>query len=131
MLYLLRNGVDLCSWVVERAPADVIGAVPALATDPAPSELLKEAELVGTLGLRIYGCRVGGVVTGSGDPSCSIETSGHAVVVGHRGVLARVPFGVTNAHFGQKSGREFHTNIEYFLEGLPVSRDPVESECFS
>lgn len=102
LLYLLRNGVDFGPRVVERTPAHVVGAVPALATDPAPSELLKEAELVGTLRLCVYGCRVGGVVTGRGDSGCSIEVSGHAVVVGHRGVLARVPFGVTNAHFGEK-----------------------------
>lgn len=83
LLYLLRNGVDLCPRVVVRTPAHVVGAVPALAAYPAPAELLEEAELVGTLGLGVYGRCVRGVMAGSGDSGCSIEMGGHAVVVSH------------------------------------------------
>lgn len=83
LLHLLRNGVDFCSWVVERTPAHIVGAVPALATDPAPAKLFEETELVGTLRLGVYGCCVRGVVTGRGDSGCSIKMGGHAVVVSH------------------------------------------------
>lgn len=82
LLNLLRNGVDFCSRIVERTPAHVVGTVPTLATYPAPAELFEEAELVGALGLGVYGCCICGVVAGGGDPGCSIEMSGHAVVVG-------------------------------------------------
>lgn len=116
LLQLLRNGVDLCPWVVEGAPAHVVGAVAALATDPAAAELLEEAELVGTLGLGVDGRCVCGVVAGRGDASGPVEMSGHAVVVGDRGVLARVPFGMANAHVGGKQDRKPRADAGCCLE---------------
>lgn len=83
LFYLLRDGVDLCSWVVIGTPSHVVGAIPALATYPTPAELFKEAELVGTLGFGIYWRCICGVVAGSGDPSSSVEMGGHAMIVGH------------------------------------------------
>lgn len=116
LLQLLRNGVDLCPRVVEGAPAHVVGAVAALATDPAAAELLEEAELVGTLGLGVDGCCVCGVVAGRGDASGPVEMSGHAVVVSDRGVLARVPFGMANAHAGGKQDRRPRADADCCLE---------------
>lgn len=100
LFHLLRDCVDLGPGPVEGAPSNEIGPIVAFAADPAPTELFKVAKLVGTLGIAVYWCGVGGVVTRRRDPSGPVEVSSHAVVVSHRGMLARMSLGVSNTHLG-------------------------------
>lgn len=98
LFHLLRDCVHLGPRSVVSAPPNEIGPIVAFAADPAPTELFEVAQLVGTLGIAIYRRGVGSVVARSRDPGCSVEMSGHAVVVSHRGVLAWMPLGMSNTH---------------------------------
>lgn len=98
LFHLLCDCVELGSWPVKGAPSNKVGPVVAFATDPASTELFEETKLVGTLGIRVYRRRIGGVVTRSREPSASVKMSGHAMVISHRGVLAWVPFRVSDTH---------------------------------
>lgn len=83
LLHLARDGVDLCSRAVKGAPSHDIGPVTAFTADPAPAELLKEAELVGAFGLRVYRSRIRGVVAGSRETGIPVKVSSNAVVICH------------------------------------------------
>lgn len=98
LLRLAGERVDLRPRPVKGTPSLRVGPVVALAADPPAPKLLKITKLVGAFGLRVHGRGVGGVVARRCETRVPVEVSGDTVVVGHGGVLARVPLWVTNAH---------------------------------
>lgn len=100
LLRLSGEGIDLHSGPVEGAPTHSIGSIVALATDPTATKLFKIAKLITASRGRVYRCRIGGIMAGCCEAGVPVEVSGDAVVVGYGGVLAWVPLGVTDTHFG-------------------------------
>lgn len=98
LFHLLRDCVQLGSRSVESTPPNKIGPITAFATNPATAELFEVAKLVCTLGIGVYRCRICGVMTRRRESGRSVEMSGHAMIVSHRGVLAWMPFGMSYTH---------------------------------